>query len=49
MRVMDAQLNPALTDFKRLIGKKLNYVIRLFETQGRNRVFYFWFEAILGS
>ena len=29
-----------------LIGKKLNYVIQLFETWGRNKVFPLCFEAI---
>ena len=32
-----------------LIGKKSNYVIRLFEMQGRNKVFHFRFAAIFAS
>ena len=32
-----------------LIGKKSNYVIQLFERQGRNKVFHFRFAAICGK
>ena len=32
-----------------LVGKKSNYVIRLFETWGRNKIFPFCFGAIFAS
>ena len=31
------------------IGKKLNYIIQLLETKGRNKVLHFWFGAIFES